>query len=75
MPVTSVPMKLPEITVPVVPLSVTRMPLTELPEMTFHAAVLKAPSGILTADRVAARSQADVDAVESAAGWPGRPCR
>jgi len=26
-PVTSVPMKLPEITVPVVPLSVTRMPL------------------------------------------------
>ena len=38
-------MKLPEITVPVVPLSVTRMPLTALPEMTFQAAVLRPARG------------------------------
>src|SRR5580693_7243427 len=44
-PATSVPMKLPQITVPVVPLSVTRMPLCWLPEITFQAAVLIAPVG------------------------------
>ncbi len=74
-PVTSVPMKLPQITVPVVPLSVTRMPLTALPEITFQAAVLKRAGGVLPADGVAARPEADVDAVDLLRAGQEVPCR
>ena len=62
-PVASVPMKLPEITVPVVPLSVTRMPFTALPEIRSTRRYPGA-DGVLSTDGVAAGSQADVDPVE-----------
>ena len=66
-PVASVPMKLPSMAVPDVPLSVTRMPLVPLPEMTFHAAVLEREA-VLAADGVVDGAQADVDAVERCCG-------
>ena len=69
-PAALVPMKLPLMLVPEVPLSVTRMPLVPLPEMTLYWAKEVA---VGSADGVVDGAQADVDAVESR--WARRRCR